>query len=700
MIRLKPPLLFYNMLNPQQVKDRIPHTWPLFFTRHGQFTAVQLQAIPPILAGKDTLVIAATATGKTEAVMAPLLERHWQPLHQPGLSILYICPTRALVRDLYERLQPVLADSGMSLSMKTGDTGPVSASQPPAFLITTPESTDALLTRAPRLFVNVQAIVLDEIHLFDNTPRGDHMRCLLPRIERIRQYAQPDVAAAQRVVLSATVSDAAGVARRYLHDGMVVQMPEKRRIEAEIRPLYDLTELTNTLAERASHKTLLFCNSREEVENTAVYLRQHLPYHADIFVHYSTLDANVRRDVEERFAAAAVAICVSTSTLELGVDIGTVEDVVLLGVPHDLTAFLQRIGRGGRRSEQVKVLCLPKSPNEWARFEALLGLGRGEWEVARGKWQGASGERGIEDVVKYGFRPSVLVQQIFSMMKQSPTGSVRLDDVRRIAPQSVTRDDIQQIVSELTFDGYLQAGRPGEWKPDVKLQELLDRHDIYSNIGTELLAGTAVDAYSGAVLGQTNRVYKKGTVLLFRGRMMKVLWQENFRFGLAPTREQDADEVLRIRKSFAPVPFVVTQAVARSMGLAPGNMVVLPMEEGMRLYHFWGTVWGEMLTAVLRAHGLVAEHLNEFCLAVKPSIIQLPEWDEGIGGEVERKTAVSLSGRMEMGRYARLLPATVAVAATARLLNLERFSAYYQTAVLRSGEGMVEQLHMLADEIG
>ncbi|KAA3663906.1 MAG: hypothetical protein DWQ04_08425, partial [Chloroflexi bacterium] len=596
--RLKPPLLFYNMLNPQQVKDRIPHTWPLFFTRHGQFTAVQLQTIPHILDGKDTLVIAATATGKTEAVVAPLLERYWETLHQPGLSILYICPTRALVSDLWARLQPMLADSGISLGMKTGDTGPVSVTEPPAILITTPESTDVLLTRAPRLFINLQAIVLDEIHLFDNTPRGDHMRCLLPRIERIRSYAQPEVAAAQRVVLSATVSDVDGVAGRYLHDGVVVQMSEKRQIEAEIRPLYDLTELTSTLAERASHKTLLFCNSRDEVENTAVYLRQHLSYHADIFVHYSTLDAGVRRDVEERFAAASVAICVCTSTLEQGVDIGTVEDVVLLGVPHDLTAFLQRIGRGGRRHEQVKVLCLPKSPNEWARFEALLGLGRGEWEVKSGEWGVQSGEQVIEDVVGYGFRPSVLVQQIFSMIKQSPTGSVRLEDVRRIAPRSVTQDDLQQIMSELTFDGYLRAGRLGEWKPDTKLQELLDRHDIYSNIGTELLAGTAVDAYSGAVLGQTNRVYKKGTVLLFRGQLMKVLWQEQYRFGLAATREQAADEVLRMRKSFAPVPFVVTQAVARSMGLRPGNMVVLPLDEGMRLYHFWGTVWGEMLTAV------------------------------------------------------------------------------------------------------
>jgi ATP-dependent helicase Lhr and Lhr-like helicase len=306
------------------------------------------------------LVVAATASGKTEAVIAPLLERRWRQLRQPGLHILYICPTRALVRDLYERLQPALADSGIALAMKTGDVA--MPRQTPALLITTPESTDALLTRSPKLFRTLQAIVLDEIHLFDNTPRGDHVRCLLNRISRIQQYGRPDAPLAQRVALSATVPDAAGVAQRYLRDGVIVEVAGGRTIEAEIRPLYDLTELVDALGQRPSRKTLIFCNTRAEVEQTAAYLRQHLPHHADIFVHYSNLDGAMRTEVETRFAAAATAVCVSTSTLELGIDIGSVDDVALLGAPLDLTSFLQRIGRGSRRTQQTRVLCLPKSP--------------------------------------------------------------------------------------------------------------------------------------------------------------------------------------------------------------------------------------------------------------------------------------------------------------------------------------------------
>ena len=685
------------MMTPQQVKEQIPHTWPLFFRRHGHFTPIQQQAIPPILDGNDALVIAATAAGKTEAVIAPLLERHWQRLTRPtpslqspisNLTILYICPTRALVRDLYERLQPALADAGIALGMKTGD---VQLTQPtPAVLITTPESVDSLLTRSPKLFIDLQAVILDEIHLFDNTPRGDHLRCLLPRLEAIRQYAYPETEPAQYVALSATVSDPTGVSGRYLRGGTIVQAPGNREIMAEIRPLYNLSVLAEALAQRAIQKSLVFCNARAEVEATAVYLRQHLPHHADISVHYSNLDAARRREIEERFANASVAICVCTSTLELGVDIGSVDDVVLLGAPPDLTSFLQRIGRGGRRAAQARVLCLPKSPGEWARFEALLTLAGSE---------NRQSSIHTHQSTAYGFRPSVLVQQIFSLIKQSPTGGVRLADVRRIAPSSVTSEDIRKIVSHLTFAGYLQSGRLGEWKPDEKLQELLDRHEIYSNIGAELLAITAVDAYTGRTIAQTDQVYPKGTVVLFGGKPMAVVWHEKYRFGLVTAEGREPDDILRFHTSYAAIPYPVTQTVARSLGVLPGQMAALPQAPGMYLFHFWGTVWGELLTAVLLALGVGAESVNEYALYVRRPITQLPPWDGPLAEKAARKIAGTLANRLEMGRFHSLLPADVAVSAILKQLNLVQFGQLYQqTAVVRSS-AIDERLHALVADV-
>lgn len=670
------------MLPPQQLQTRLPHTWPLFFARHGRFTPVQLQAIPPILDGHDTLVIAATASGKTEAVIAPLLERNWQSLQSPisNLSLLYICPTRALVRDLYERLRPALADSGITPAMKTGDT--TMPRQTPALLLTTPESTDALLTRSPKLFRFLQAIVLDEIHLFDNTPRGDHVRCLLNRIRRIQEYNRPEAVLAQRVALSATVPDPAGVAQRYLQEAAIVQVPGGRTIEAEIRPLYNLTELIDALAQRPSQKSLIFCNARDEVEQTAVYLRQHLPHHADIFVHYSNLDAAMRQEVETQFAAAATAVCVSTSTLELGIDIGSVDDVVLLGAPTDLTSFLQRIGRGSRRTQQMRVLCLPKSPGEWARFEALLTLAE-------------EGQASNPQSQNYSFRPSVLIQQIFSLIKQSPTGSVRRADVRRIAPAEASSAEVDNVLANLTLSGYLQPGRLGEWKPDAELQELFDRHEIYSNIGADALTATAVDAFSGKVIAQTERVYVPGTVVLFGGKPMRVVWQTGLRFGLAPAPGMTADETLRFAKSYPAIPFVVTQAVAHLLALTPGQMAILPQEPGVWLFHFWGTVWGMLLTAVLRAQGFSAEMGNEYCLYVGRPLAQLPPWDEKKGEQAVRDTAVTLANRLEMGRFHSLLPADVALASVLRQVSLTAFARLYQSVTLVNDPALHERLHSL-----
>lgn len=673
------------MLSPTQVKALIPHTWPLFFARHGRFTGVQEQAIPVIHAGRDTLVMAATASGKTEAVLAPLLERNWDYLRLEALSLLYICPTRALVRDLYVRLQVALADSGILVMMKTGDTGPVPAQNPPAILITTPESTDVLLTRSPKLFISLRAVVLDEIHLFDNTPRGDQVRCLLARLERIHSYARPDSPPVQRIALSATIPDPAGVAHHYLPVAEIILVPGRRPIAADIVPLYDLQNLADTLAERATLKSLVFCNSRRMVEETAAYLRRHLSHHAEIFVHYGNLEANVRRQVETRFAEAAVAVCVSTSTLELGVDIGSVDEVVLLGAPPDVPAFMQRIGRGSRRAEETRVLCMPRSPGEWARFEALLALAGGD-DTGVTEDDGGTG---------YGFRPGVLVQQIFSLIKQSPTGSIRRADVRRIAPPEVSNQDIRAIFSHLVFDDYLQPARPGAWKPGAKLQELLDRHDIYTNIGLPSNVTVAVDAYSGRELAQTDQRYPVGTVLLFGGQPMKVVWQEPFRFGLASAPGETASEVLRFQTGYAPIPFAVTQTVARSLGLRPGQLATLPGELGQWVFHFWGSVWGNLLAAFWQEHNLGAEAVNEYCLYVRRPVEKLPPYDAQLMGQVAQRVAVALANRLEMGRFHTLLPAGVAIPATIRRLQLDHFQQQYTNATLTPAPHIDKQLHLL-----
>ncbi|MCP4363513.1 MAG: hypothetical protein GY796_36405, partial [Chloroflexi bacterium] len=301
----------------------------------------------------------------------------------------------------------------------------------------------------------------------------------------------------------------------------------------------------------------------------------------------------------------------------------------------------------------------------------------------------------IEDVTAYGFRPSVLVQQIFSLIKQSPTGSVRLADLRRITPLDISSKDIRKIVSQLLFAGYIQPGRPGEWKPDEKLQELIDQHEIYTNIGADVMGITAVNTHSGRTIAHTDRSYPPGTVVLFGGQPMKVMWVEKYRFGLSPAPNAVADDVLRFRKSYAAIPYVITQVVARSLNILPNQMVVLPQEPGLYLFHFWGSVWGELLTAVLVAQGVSAEPVNEYCLFVRQPLTQLPPCDEKQLAKVAQNIIVTLANRLEMGRFHRLLPADVAAITTLKQLNLSRFNQLYQAAQLTTIPHIIEQLHLL-----
>ncbi|NOX64045.1 MAG: DEAD/DEAH box helicase, partial [Chloroflexi bacterium] len=603
---------------------------------------MQERAIPIILEGRNALIIAATASGKTEAAMAPLLERHVlsESRSEAALRILYLCPTKALVRDLYERLRGPLAQLNVSLGMKSGDTGPVSATRPPIALITTPESTDSLLTRAPRVLAELRAVVLDEIHLFDGGPRGDHLQCLLRRIERVRRYRQRErgmerFRPLQRVALSATVPHPAGVARRYLvgedeNRAAIIEAPGSRRLEAELVNMAGLSDLVGALARRAggalaARKSLIFCNTRNEVEQTAAYLRQHLPYAASVFVHYSNIDPAMRKQVEEDFARAGVAICVSSSTLELGIDIGSIDDVALIGPPPTMTSFLQRIGRGGRRTGLTRVLCLARSEPERARFQAMIELARANK---------LSPDHLAQTLPAHPrFRPSVLVQQVFSILKQSPTAAIRLADLRRVAPPDIDDETLARILDHLTAEDYLRPGRLGEWRAGPALTELIDAHEIYSNIGAGPRNILILDAFTGRTLAQTDRPRFRGEALLMGGRAVEVVWRDRYRIAVRPDARAPADEALSFLAAPLTVPLEISQAVAMHMGLRARELALLHHDEETMLFHFWGDLYGVLLAGILDAHFDAEEsvqRLNEHALRLPAPLSRLPDWNPTI----------------------------------------------------------------------
>jgi superfamily II DNA/RNA helicase/predicted RecB family nuclease len=383
---------------------RLPHTYRAFFGSFAQLHSVQQEAIEPLLAGRDLLLQAATGAGKTEGVLAPCLERMIQGGRKHAL--LYVVPARALAIDLERRLGGIVAERlGLRLGVRTGDVKRAGG-QVPDLLLTTPESLDVMLGSGNadmRRFVQrVGTVVIDEVHSFMQNYRGWQLAYLLRRVER-RMGGR-----VQKLALSATMGDVEKVARFFSFGDDAVRICAA--VQREIAPRFvqvkndesELVPLLDDLYEAWDYrKLLLFANSRACCDRLLAILNGQGQFRGVTELHYSNLKPGERRGVERRFRRNRHGLCIATSTLELGIDIGDVDGVLLYEPPDTVAAFLQRIGRGSRRSECTEFwgICRGgEAQMQLVRFLALLRLAeKGEVEEPLSK-----------DLL------SVLVQQILS----------------------------------------------------------------------------------------------------------------------------------------------------------------------------------------------------------------------------------------------------------------------------------------------
>lgn len=336
----------------------LPRTYHAFFGSRVLLSA-QREAIPLVLQGKNILLMAPTGAGKTEAVVAPLAER---ALDFPGETyVLYVVPTRALVNDLEHRLSERLRECGLRLAVRHGERNTIPGRQRPAFILTTPESLEVMLSTQPEYIREclrgVRAVVVDEAHQLYDSPRGLQLVCLLERLKALVQRPL------QRLCLSATVDDAQAFAELFGgSDGplVTVRVPPWRDISLNVAFIgcdrfadfgRSAAEWVGEILSR-HRKILLFANTRVECEWLCWQLSSHLHGLREIpvLLHYSSLSKAYREWVESRFRRSTRAVCVSTSTLELGIDIGDVDAVAMWGPPNTVTSFLQRLGRGNRRT--------------------------------------------------------------------------------------------------------------------------------------------------------------------------------------------------------------------------------------------------------------------------------------------------------------------------------------------------------------
>lgn len=335
---------------------------------------------------RDILISAATAAGKTEAAFLPLLTRAVDRF-EPGVSVLYISPLKALINDQHRRLELLCDRLDLGLVKWHGDApqGPKRQvmKSPRGVVLITPESIEAMFLRRSRdaeaLLGQLNAIVIDELHAFMQGPRGLHLSSLLRRIDRMSAMRP------RRIGLSATIGDLAAAAA-WLNPGEPASVdvisvtggaPElKLQVRGYVEPAQAIgqgdslevdggDEALDRIADHAfdvlrGDNNLFFGGSRRSVEALADRLTRRSEAAGvpnEFFPHHGSLSKELREELETRLKTGGVpTTAIATTTLELGIDLGSVKSVAQLGAPRSLASLRQRLGRSGRRKGSPAIL--------------------------------------------------------------------------------------------------------------------------------------------------------------------------------------------------------------------------------------------------------------------------------------------------------------------------------------------------------
>lgn len=342
---------------------------------------IQVSACRVIFDSDDNLLLSSgTASGKTEAAFLPVLtELYNKPSSSVG--VLYISPLKALINDQFKRLDYLLLESGLPVTKWHGDASLTEKNRlvknPKGILQITPESLESLLIHKRgaciNLFRDLRFVIIDEVHYFMRDGRGIQVLCLLERLQKLTGNIP------RRIGLSATMGDIKA-AEKWLNSGTgrkctsPVSDEGKRKIKLYVERFVKTSEQAdgstadNGLAEHYEYlyhmtldkKTIIFTNSREETEFVIANLRQLALKNKtpDVYrVHHGNISAVLREQAEDEMKNSEEKIVAgATVTLELGIDIGSLDQVVQVGSPATVSSFAQRLGRCGRRGQIPQLL--------------------------------------------------------------------------------------------------------------------------------------------------------------------------------------------------------------------------------------------------------------------------------------------------------------------------------------------------------
>ncbi len=494
----------------------------------------QLQMLAAAAQNESVLLIAPTGGGKTLAGFLPSLVALAAPRANPTLHTLYISPLKALAADIARNLTVPVAEMALPITIdtRTGDTSSERRRRqreaPPDILLTTPESLAVLLSQeaAPGLFAGLHTVIIDEIHAMAGTKRGDQLALGLARLTTLAP-------AARRVGLSATVAHpaallayagAGGPARlitvpQGAPPSLRMMLPEARLAWSGRMGLASAQIILQRIA--AAGLTIVFVNTRAQSELLFAELWRLNEATLPIALHHGSLDLAQRLRVEAAMAAGELRAVVATSSLDLGIDWGGVDQVIQVGAPKGTSRLLQRVGRSNHRMDEAsQAILVPAN-----RFEVL------ECQAAI---EGVAAQELDGDPPRPGGL-DVLAQHL---LLTAASGPFHPDDmfaeIRRAAPYAaLTREDYEDVLTFVenggyalaTYDRYRKLFRDSEDR--VHVRDARTARQARMNVGTITeapLLKVRLGGPRGHVLGEVEEYFantlRPGNTFRFAGRLL------------------------------------------------------------------------------------------------------------------------------------------------------------------------------------
>lgn len=682
-----------------------------FFGRFHSLREVQRQSFSPIMAGRNVLVSSATASGKTEAIFAPLVSRI-RSLTQgtrQSIRILAVAPTRALVNDLHARLERPLLELGLACGRQTSDHR--EKKKKPDVLITTPESFDSMLVRDgtrkkgtldDHILAGVAAVLIDEAHLFDASPRGDHVAWLLGRLRRLRAYARiqgwAQDGGVQVCGASATLASPHILAEKLLgKDSMVILVEGNREMEIfadrgstrwvsfdQLKGLEDIYSLIHTVSgksdlhsmvrliwnaiekgkEDGNRKVLVFVPSRALCDKLSLVLSDEIKKRRDLFVgaHHGSLERALREKAEQKFMTSRDAILVATTTLEVGIDIGDVDVVALVGAPPNTSSLLQRIGRSGRRNGVVRVLPIASNRIEARAFSSMLD----------------AAFRGALDPTPSARLWSVFVQQAASHTAQAGTGGRLRDDLLHLAqevwPEAVGPKTASRILDFLVEQEMLEEKRDRLYLGSI-WSDRFERSggDLHHNFESGDAGIPVIDASTGEVLAHVAQTAIGPKGIALAGQRWDIV-SDSGEIILKSYRAEEGGKTFRYAARSAPTTLSFAEHVRRGLGFEDNETPIVDLGGRTLWFHFAGSAYESVLKSLFPDLKSVRE-LNG--LAVRESVSEknlktLTANRPSLMANLQ-KAADGLVSSLSLGRFHSDLPQDVRTSVAVEFFGPDKF---------------------------